>query len=232
MKSSHRFPLERTIPKPFARVHNISRGRVPAASPASYYPSALLTALRIWSSFFQFLENAAIEHRLLSPPHILHTFLSSGSVWSFQSPYCWLSPFLSVNVTFPLWTGVGRGHLPSASTPAPAGPQHPRKEFGVEIRGEALCSGKTGRAGLQIDRYFQEKILWAQLYLEKSLKTLHGGVCLPWLAVTSMRLEINIRKVCAWVCGPSVHQHHTCADLPQPLCSGTSALSEMLPPRL
>ena len=36
----------------------------------------------------------------------------------------------------------------------------------MENRNEALCAlGKTGRTGLQIDidRYFQEKILWAQI---------------------------------------------------------------------
>ena len=50
----------------------------------------------------------------------------------------------------------------------------PWKEFRVEIRNEALCAlGKTGRTGLQMVRYFQEKILWAQfLHLLISRKAL------------------------------------------------------------
>ena len=47
------------------------------------------------------------------------------------------------------------------------------KEFRVEIRKEALCSGKIGRIGLQIFIYFQEKILWIQfLHLLISRKAL------------------------------------------------------------
>ena len=46
----------------------------------------------------------------------------------------------------------------------------PWKELLMKIRSEALCAlGKTGGTGLQIVRYFEEKILWAQFssYLEK-----------------------------------------------------------------
>ena len=52
----------------------------------------------------------------------------------------------------------------------------PWKELRVESRNEALCAlGKTGRTGLQIVRYFQEPILWAQflnlLISRKALKS-------------------------------------------------------------
>ena len=37
------------------------------------------------------------------------------------------------------------------------------KDFSMEIRNEALCTlGKTVRSGLQLVRYFKEKILWVQ----------------------------------------------------------------------
>ena len=51
-------------------------------------------------------------------------------------------------------TGICHGCLPSTSTKikpcaaAAADLQHPLKEFRVESRNVALCSGKTGRAGL------------------------------------------------------------------------------------
>ena len=49
-----------------------------------------------------------------------------------------------------------------------------QKEFRLRIKNEALCAlGKTGRIGLQMVRYFQELILWAQiLYLFISRKVL------------------------------------------------------------
>ena len=79
-----------------------------------------------------------------------------------------------------LRTGIFYWHLPSTSTrikscvAAAADFQHPLKGVQVESKNEALCAlGKTGRTRLQIVRYFQEPILWAQfLYLFISGKVL------------------------------------------------------------
>ena len=82
----------------------------------------------------------------------------------------------------------------------------PWKEFRVESRNEALRAlGKTGRTGLQIVRYFQEPILWAQfLYLLISRKALKSfmvtDVCSCWLAVTCTRLAATFCKKCVLGC--------------------------------
>ena len=73
-----------------------------------------------------------------------------------------------------LQIGTCHGHLPSTYLPL-WGLNHvllqlltfntPWKEFRVENRNEALCAqGKAGRTGLQMVRYFQEPILWAQFW--------------------------------------------------------------------
>ena len=73
-----------------------------------------------------------------------------------------------------LQIGTCHGHLPSTYLPL-WGLNHvllqlltfntPWKEFRVEDRNEALCAqGKAGRTGLQMVRYFQEPILWAQFW--------------------------------------------------------------------
>ena len=64
---------------------------------------------------------------------------------------------------------------------------------------------KTGRTGLQIVRYFQGKILWAQfshfLISRKALKSF----------MTSNNL---LQNICAGSHGLPLHKNHTCADFP------------------
>ena len=71
------------------------------------------------------------------------------------------------------------------------------KEFRVEIRNEALCAlGKPSRTGLQIVRYYQEKILRAQfLHLLISRKALKSFM------VTSAPCDYQqpSAKMCAWL---------------------------------
>ena len=101
------------------------------------------------------------------------------------------------------------------------------KEFRVENRNEALCAlGKTGRTGLQIIRYFQELILWAQfLYLfisKKCTKILRGEVCSLWLAVTFVKLAKPAKNMCL-NCTPSSPKSHICwLIFPPPLWSSFS----------
>ena len=65
----------------------------------------------------------------------------------------------------------------------------PERSSGWEQVWGALCSGKTGRTGLQTVRYFQESILWAQfLHLLVSGKALSP----PWwrlLVLTSSNVH-------------------------------------------
>ena len=68
----------------------------------------------------------------------------------------------------------------------------------------ALCSGKTGRTGLQIVRYFRRRFYMPNscisLYLEKkNTKIFHGDVCSSWWVVTFTRPAANFCKVCAWL---------------------------------
>ena len=65
-----------------------------------------------------------------------------------------------------------------------------------EMRHSVLWK-KTGRRGLQIVRYFQETILWAQflhLFISRSTKILHCDVCSLWLAVTFTKLVETFYK--------------------------------------
>ena len=104
--------------------------------------------------------------------------------WSFCSFYCGgydsycCYDYDDDGVDYKLAIAIGTYHLPLQ------GLNHellqllsfntPWKQFRVESRDEALCAlGKTGRTGLQIVRYFQELILWAQFfYLPISRKAL------------------------------------------------------------
>ena len=62
------------------------------------------------------------------------------------------------------------------------------------IRKEALCVlGKTGIVGLQIVRYFQEKILWAQfLHLLISRKVLKSFMVILLLVTSSNFLQKHV----------------------------------------
>ena len=102
---------------------------------------------------------------------------------------------------------------------ATADPQHPLKGAqGGDQEWGTLCSGKTGRAGLQIVRYFQEKILCAQLLhiliSRKSTKILHGDVCSLWRAVTFRRLAAIFCKMVLGCMYIPFHLNHICPDVP------------------
>ena len=97
----------------------------------------------------------------------------------------------------------------------------PWKEFRVEIRNEALCAlGKTGTTGLQIVRYFQEKILWAQFlvssHIQKSTKTNNRDICSSWLAATFCQNVCLIARI-------PLHQNHIYIDL-----SSSTSLEQFL----
>ena len=77
----------------------------------------------------------------------------------------------------------------------------PWKKLRMEVKNEAPCIlGKTGSAGFQIIRYFQEKTLWAQfLYLFTSQKALKSftDICSSWLAEHFTRLaETSAKNMC------------------------------------
>ena len=79
-------------------------------------------------------------------------------------------------------------------------------------RNEALCAlGKTGRTGLQILKYFQEMILWAQfLQLLLSRKVLKS-----FMVTSTHETSRNLlQKICAWLHGLRLHQNHIYTDHP------------------
>ena len=79
----------------------------------------------------------------------------------------------------------------------------------AEMRNSVL-EGKTGRTGLQIVRYSQEPILWAQfLYLLISRKALHGDICSSWLAKTWKK-----KKKSAWLHVLPLHQNSIYPGIP------------------
>ena len=79
----------------------------------------------------------------------------------------------------------------------------------AEMRNSVL-EGKTGRTGLQIVRYSQEPILWAQfLYLLISRKALHGDICSSWLAKTCKK-----KKKSAWLHVLPLHQNSIYPGIP------------------
>ena len=104
------------------------------------------------------------------------------------------------------------------------------KEFRVEIRKEALCPlGKTGRTGLQIIRYFQEKILWTQfLYLLISSKALKSFMVMP--APRWVEVIVYKKYVLDWMYFPSPVTYILTSPLL--LQSSFSELSKMLSPGL
>ena len=106
-------------------------------------------------------------------------------------------------------------HLPlqgfKSCTAAAADLQHPPERNSGWSRYEALCTlGKSGRTDLQIVRYFQEPILWAQfsylLISRKARKILHGDNCVLWLTETC-------KKRCAWSYLLPFYQNHILTDL-------------------
>ena len=75
-------------------------------------------------------------------------------------------PLFNSKIHVPTTNWHSPGCLPSASIrikscdASAADLQHPKKEFRVESRNEAVCAqGKAGRAGLQIVRHSQELII-------------------------------------------------------------------------
>ena len=93
----------------------------------------------------------------------------------------------------------------------PKGAQGGDQEWG------ALCSGKTGRLGLQIVRYFQEKILWVQfLHLPASRKALKSYIVTSDPMTSSNLHETSnnlLQNVCLTASFPH-HQNHIYTDLP------------------
>ena len=89
---------------------------------------------------------------------------------------------------------------------------------------------KTGRTGLQILTYFQEKLLWAQcLYHIVSRKALKSFTMMMMLLVTSR----NFLQKYVLDCMHSPFTKITSIlTFPAPLGSRFSELSEMLSPRL
>ena len=90
---------------------------------------------------------------------LLHVSTITLNVFFYQLIY--KMPLSSYPITF--YLQIGTCHLPLQGLnyePLQLPPFNtPCKEFRVEIRNEALCAlGNTGRAGLQIVRYFQRKI--------------------------------------------------------------------------
>ena len=127
------------------------------------------------------------------------------------------------NVNYKLALAIGTCHLPLQGLNQVLLQlltfRTPWKEFRVENRNEALCAlGKTGRTGLQIIRYFQELILWAQfLYLfisKKCTKILHGEVCSLWLAVTFVKLAETCKKYVLELYSFFTKITHVLTDLP------------------
>jgi len=99
----------------------------------------------------------------------------------------------------------------------------PWKELRVEIRREALCAlRKLGGTGLQIIRYFQEKLLWAQLlYLLISRKSSKSFM------VTSAppKYQQPYMKMCGWFHAPPPSpKSHIYWHFPLPPWSGFSEL--------
>ena len=97
------------------------------------------------------------------------------------------------------------------STP-PEGVQGGEQKWGI------LCSWKTGRTSLQIVRYFQELILWAQfLYLLISRKALKSFVMML-VSRDSQKLHETSRsylqKICAWLHVLALCQNHIYSVLP------------------
>ena len=81
-----------------------------------------------------------------------------------------------------------------SSAPVATDLQDPLKGIqGGEQKWSTLCSGeKTGKIGLQMVKYFQEPVLWAQfLYLlifRKALTSFMVTIVTSWLAESFMRV--------------------------------------------
>ena len=99
-----------------------------------------------------------------------------------------------------------------------------RSSGGREEMRNSVLEGKTGRTGLQIVRYSQEPILWAQfLYLLISRKALHGDICSSWLAKTCKK-----KKKCLIACTSPSPEFRIYWHSPLLLWSSFSELSDML----
>ena len=157
-------------------------------NPASLVYS-LLKTWNIYSTVF--LISSYFQHLLhvfkLEDFAFFSTEKIKTIVWRFLSVHLqtWVST-PPIQTPFLTWTKnpfychlqIGTWHLPlQGSNYEPLQLLNfntPWKEFRVKMRNEALCAlEKTGRPGLQIVRYFWEKILWALLlHLPITRKTL------------------------------------------------------------
>ena len=100
-------------------------------------------------------------------------------------------------------------HLPSASkrmkslATAVVDLRHPRKEFRLEIRNEALCAlERTGRTGLRIVRNVQkiyEPNFWHRLTSRKALKRLTETCARRDSQQPSWGWQEPSAKMCAWL---------------------------------
>ena len=114
--------------------------------------------------------------------NIYNVFTPLGVTIRFSWENCiWLHTIL-IGVNYKLALAMGTCHLPLQGSDCVLLRlltfNNLWKEFKVGSRKQALCAqGKTGRTSLQIVRYFQEPILWAQLlYLLKSRKALKSFI--------------------------------------------------------
>lgn len=122
-----------------------------------------------------------------------------------------------------LWTGDG--HLPSASArikswaATAADPQHPLEGVqGGDQEWDTLCSGKTGRTGLQIIRIFRGRFYephpCISLYLEKkSIKSVMA-TSVPrnqqWHSRDQQQPSIRCVLDCTYL---FLHQNHICTNI-------------------
>lgn len=111
----------------------------------------------------------------------------------------------------------------------PPGVQGGDQEWG------SLCSGKTWKNRSSdcsiFSGDFRSPIL-ESLHTKKSTIILHGDVCYSRLAVMFTRLAAMLCKNVFDCMYFPLHSNYIYTDLPPPLQSGFSELSEMLPPRL
>ena len=128
-------------------------------------------------------------------------------------------------------------HWPSSSTrieslaTAVADLQHVLKGVqGGDLEWGSLCSGKTGRTGLQIVRYFQKKLSYEPGFLHlpilrKALK--------PWTKISAPRdYQQPSTKRCAWLHRPPLPKSQIYWSPCFPLWNSFSELSERLSPGL
>ena len=115
-------------------------------------------------------------------------------------------------------------------------PTPPEVVQGREQKWCALCSGKTGRTSLQIVRYSQELILWAQfLCLLISRKALKFWITILRTRKTSETSRNFLQKICAWLhvlnSTPLLTKITYILSFPSTFWSSFLELSEVLSPR-